>query len=904
MPGTTLNSTIHTGITLGSGHASSPYTIASHGAIEPTNNAAYGIFADSSRPFDSVANSGIVAAGTSGTAIQFATNGDILNAGTIAGAASYPGTGIYMSGGGTVTNTKTGLITAYRIAVHGLDIAATVDNAGTIAGEIIGIRLSGGGLVDNESGGIITGDYAVQGHINASSLVNAGTITGIYNGAGLYGGQITNLAGGTIAQTSSALPGLGQKTAAYINNGTGTITNYGLITGYYGAALLTGGLITNKAGGTIAGAGTAPGKAAYITGGTGTIINAGTLQGAYGAVLEAGGGITNAAGGSITGGVQIFGAAGYITNAGHITGDVLLGDYGTITNLATITGRVLLEGGTLTNSGVITANPNGVTGEAPATIINNATGTITGAGIGIFLSAGGTVENAGTIRGTGTAIEFSGDADARLILHPGALLIGTVAGGGGINLLELAPGTQAGTISALAHYTGFTQIQLDAGAAWTIGNAIPATETISFDGTGHLTFTDPASIAAQINDFVAGDTIDLAGFTATSKIFGAGGLTLSNGSTAETLDIAGNYTTADFTLTPDGQTGTDITTDIPCFCAGTNILTTNGEVPIESIKIGDLVSTPAGPKPVIWTGHRRVNLARYQDPENFYAVRIRAGAFAENVPHRDLLVTQDHCLLIDAKLIPARMLVNHRSITLDRDLQYFTVHHLELTQHGILLAENLPAESYLDTGNRSNFSNAASVALRPDFALNQTHKNWQDAAAPLTTDRATVEPIWQFCADRAENLAFPSRIPAATRTTDPDLRILTPDAKIIRPLRQDNGRYLFLLPAGVTNPHLISRTFRPSETIGPFVDDRRTLGVLVGEITLHQDRRAILLTAHLDTPDLPGWLPAETIAHRWTNGLATLPMSAGRAAAVLEIRVVHAGPYRMALESIGIGIAA
>jgi hypothetical protein len=46
-----------------------------------------------------------------------------------------------------------------------------------------------------------------------------------------------------------------------------------------------------------------------------------------------------------------------------------------------------------------------------------------------------------------------------------------------------------------------------------------------------------------------------------------------------------------------------------------------------------------------------------------------------------------------------------------------TYYHVELPQHSVLLADGLPVESYLDTGDRANFANnAGSTNLHPDFA--------------------------------------------------------------------------------------------------------------------------------------------------------------------------------------------
>jgi hypothetical protein len=55
----------------------------------------------------------------------------------------------------------------------------------------------------------------------------------------------------------------------------------------------------------------------------------------------------------------------------------------------------------------------------------------------------------------------------------------------------------------------------------------------------------------------------------------------------------------------------------------------------------------------------------------------------------------------------------------------------------VLLAENLPAESYLDTGDRSNFANSdGPVALYPDFAS----RVWDaEGCAPLVVTGPELE---------------------------------------------------------------------------------------------------------------------------------------------------------------------
>ena len=133
-------------------------------------------------------------------------------------------------------------------------------------------------------------------------------------------------------------------------------------------------------------------------------------------------------------------------------------------------------------------------------------------------------------------------------------------------------------------------------------------------------------------------------------------------------------------------------------------------------------------RPVVWTGSRTVHLDEDAD-RNAYPVRVRAGAVAYNVPSRDLLVTSDHCIHVDGRLVPVGMLVNGSTIIVDASIASFTFHHVELAQHSVLIAEGLEVESYLDTGNRMTFSSGPR-ALHPDFFLDGCDESWSaDTAA-------------------------------------------------------------------------------------------------------------------------------------------------------------------------------
>ena len=144
-----------------------------------------------------------------------------------------------------------------------------------------------------------------------------------------------------------------------------------------------------------------------------------------------------------------------------------------------------------------------------------------------------------------------------------------------------------------------------------------------------------------------------------------------------------------------------------CYVAGTGIATARGEVPVEDLQAGDTAILAAGgTAPIVWIGHRR---ARRADP-----VRVVTGAFGPGLPARDLVLSPEHALFLDDHLVPVQALVDGVSVIREA-WERVTYHHVELDRHGVLLAKGVPAESYLDTGNRASFANGALVKLHADF---------------------------------------------------------------------------------------------------------------------------------------------------------------------------------------------
>jgi hypothetical protein len=145
-----------------------------------------------------------------------------------------------------------------------------------------------------------------------------------------------------------------------------------------------------------------------------------------------------------------------------------------------------------------------------------------------------------------------------------------------------------------------------------------------------------------------------------------------------------------------------------CFLAGTRIATPDGERAVETLAIGDLVTTADGTaRPVRWVGRQTI-VALFASPLHAFPIRITAGAFGDGLPVRDLFVSPDHALLVDGLLVQAAALVNGTTIVrVPAPAPRFTYFHVELGTHDLVLAEGVPAESFLDTVTRRRFDNHA-----------------------------------------------------------------------------------------------------------------------------------------------------------------------------------------------------
>ena len=229
-------------------------------------------------------------------------------------------------------------------------------------------------------------------------------------------------------------------------------------------------------------------------------------------------------------------------------------------------------------------------------------------------------------------------------------------------------------------------------------------------------------------------------------------------------------------------------TPILCFTPETRIATPRGEERMRDLRVGHLVlcqGMGGTVQPIKWIGKVQAEIARHPRPERVRPILIKAGALDDGIPARDLRVSPDHAILRGIVLVPARLLLNGVTIVQEQDWPQITYYHLELPRHSIVIADGAPAESWLDDGRRSQFSNSGVTVRFVDFESACISRGL--TCFPVLRDERSTAPLRASLAARARDLGF-------QEVEEPDLRLRVGDIAL-KSQRSGPGRYVFRLNA-------------------------------------------------------------------------------------------------------------
>ena len=142
-----------------------------------------------------------------------------------------------------------------------------------------------------------------------------------------------------------------------------------------------------------------------------------------------------------------------------------------------------------------------------------------------------------------------------------------------------------------------------------------------------------------------------------------------------------------------------------CFTPGTMIATKRGEKPVQQLKVGDRVITrDNGPQELRWIGRRNLNRHDLSKMPQYLPILIRAGALGKGAPHRDMMVSPNHRMLVTSEL--AELMFGEREVlvaakhlvSLDgvdpAPVSKVSYIHMMFDRHEVVLADGTWAESF------------------------------------------------------------------------------------------------------------------------------------------------------------------------------------------------------------------
>jgi hypothetical protein len=193
-----------------------------------------------------------------------------------------------------------------------------------------------------------------------------------------------------------------------------------------------------------------------------------------------------------------------------------------------------------------------------------------------------------------------------------------------------------------------------------------------------------------------------------------------------------------------------VSNNTPCYCRGSLILTSRGEVAVEDLVVGDSAVTASGAaRPIKWIGKRSYAGRLAANNPKVMPICFKRGALADNVPRRDLWVSPEHAMYLDGALVPAKLLVNGVSIVKAASVEEVHYYHVELETHDVILAEGAAAESFVDDGGRGVFHNVLEFhALYPDETIPTAARY----CAPRVEDGEALEQHRRTLLGRARRL--------------------------------------------------------------------------------------------------------------------------------------------------------
>lgn len=267
-------------------------------------------------------------------------------------------------------------------------------------------------------------------------------------------------------------------------------------------------------------------------------------------------------------------------------------------------------------------------------------------------------------------------------------------------------------------------------------------------GDGDSTNNDFIDLSAFYDDIW-----ELHGDYADDNILNQSNTTDINGNAVDYSDNTAMNGSITFTdASADSSSFTNENTGVVCFASGTAIRTPQGDRLIDTLRVGDLVTTmDNGPQPIRWIGRRHLDSCSLLMHPNLRPIFISKGVLGAA---RDLLVSPQHGMLLGDHLVRAKHLVAapKSRVRIAHGRKSVTYIHLMFDAHQFVFAEKIPSESFYPGTMAQKMLDPAALAelwaLFPGLCVAPN-----GSQATLQSYGDTVRP---FCAKKTVAERFPS----------------------------------------------------------------------------------------------------------------------------------------------------
>ncbi len=239
------------------------------------------------------------------------------------------------------------------------------------------------------------------------------------------------------------------------------------------------------------------------------------------------------------------------------------------------------------------------------------------------------------------------------------------------------------------------------------------------------------------------DTLDLTGAGPLHIIYDPSNP--ENG-TVQFLDPTDNHVTGTMTFK-------NIENVVPCFTPGTLIATPRGEVPVESLRVGDkIITRDNGMQEIRWMGRKDLTWAELSVAPHLKPVLVRQGSLGNGLPERDMMVSPNHRLLVandrtalyfdeHEVLVAAKHLISSKGIH-SVDTAGVSYLHFMFDRHEVVLGNGAWTESFqpgdLTLKGLGNAQRSEIFELFPELKTETGLESYTAARKTLKRHEATL----------------------------------------------------------------------------------------------------------------------------------------------------------------------